>query len=77
MSTLTAGTQGYSAGYDTSDYSGFLIKQDLDPVTGAPGATDLGCELLVDRRHVQCRRLHFAAAAASGRKHRSHDPDGE
>ncbi len=40
MSTLTSGTQGYSAGYDTSDYSGFLIKQDLDPVTGAPGATD-------------------------------------
>ena len=47
MSTLTAGTQGYSAGYDTSDYSGFLIKQDLDPVTGAPGATiwDASCLL--------------------------------
>lgn len=46
MSTLTAGTQGYSAGYDTSDYSGFLIKQDLD-TTGTPGAVvwDAGCIL--------------------------------
>lgn len=47
MSTLTTGTQGYSAGYDTSDYSGFLIKQDLDADTGEPGATiwDAGCLL--------------------------------
>jgi len=47
MSTLTAGTQGYSAGYDTSDYSGFLIKQDLDPATGDPGASiwDASCLL--------------------------------
>jgi type IV pilus assembly protein PilY1 len=47
MSTLTAGTQGYSAGYDTSDYSGFLIKQNLDPDTGEAGATiwDAGCFL--------------------------------
>ncbi len=47
MSTLTAGTQGFSAGYDTSDYSGFLIKQDLDPGTGAPTDTiwDASCLL--------------------------------
>jgi type IV pilus assembly protein PilY1 len=47
MSTLTSGTQGYSAGYDTSDYSGFLTKQDLDPVSGTPGTLrwDAGCIL--------------------------------
>jgi type IV pilus assembly protein PilY1 len=47
LSVLTAGTQGYSAGYDTSDGSGFLIKQDLDATTGDPGdiAWDAGCVL--------------------------------
>ena len=47
MSTLTLATQGYSAGYDTSDYSGFLIKQALDGDTGDPGETfwDAGCLL--------------------------------
>jgi len=41
MSTLTSGTQGYSAGYNTSDYSGFLVKQDLDPETGDPSLSPI------------------------------------
>jgi len=47
MSTLTLGTQGYSAGYDTSDNSGFLYQQNLDPVTGEPSDPiwDAGCLL--------------------------------
>ena len=47
MSTLSAGTQGYFAGYDLSDYSGQLLKKDLDPVTAEPGQTrwDAGCIL--------------------------------
>ncbi len=31
---LTDGTAGYSAGFDTSDWSGFLTRDRLDPVTG-------------------------------------------
>lgn len=47
MSTLSAGTQGYFAGYDLSDYSGQLLKKDLDPITATPGQTrwDAGCIL--------------------------------
>ena len=63
MSTLTAGTQGYSAGYDTSDYSGLLFKQNLDPETGEAGATiwDAGC--LLTGGTFSAGRLHAAAAA--------------
>lgn len=47
MSILTQGTQGYVAGYDSSDWSGFLNKRTLDPDTGVPGDTlwDAGCKL--------------------------------
>jgi type IV pilus assembly protein PilY1 len=48
MSTLTTGTQGYAAGYDTGDYSGFLYKQNLNPDDGTPDPTpvwDAGCLL--------------------------------
>ncbi len=48
MSTLTQNTQGFYAGYDTSDYSGFLQKFALNPDTGATAPTptwDAGCVL--------------------------------
>lgn len=37
---LSAGTDGFLAGYDTSDWSGFLTKNALDPATAAIGAAE-------------------------------------
>lgn len=48
MAILTSGTQGFSAGYDTTDWSGTLTKSDLDPTTGEPETPplwDAGCVL--------------------------------
>lgn len=43
-----AGNTAYSAGYDSSDWSGTLVRENIDPVTNAVGATapwDAGCLL--------------------------------
>ncbi|ANB16546.1 pilus assembly protein [Dokdonella koreensis] len=47
MAILTSGTQGFSAGYDTTDWSGVLTKSNLDPTTGEAMAPlwDAGCVL--------------------------------
>ena len=45
---LTFGTSGYAAGYDSSDWSGKLVREDVDPNTGLAGAEakwDAGCML--------------------------------
>jgi type IV pilus assembly protein PilY1 len=45
---LTFGTSGYAAGYDSSDWSGKLIREDVDPNTGLAGPEaewDAGCIL--------------------------------
>ncbi len=44
---ITDGTTGYSAGYDTTDWSGFVTRNTLDPVTvEAIGVEwDAGCKL--------------------------------
>ena len=44
---VTDGTTGYSAGYDTTDWSGFVIRNSLDPVDASPTGVlwDAGCKL--------------------------------
>jgi type IV pilus assembly protein PilY1 len=45
---LTFGTSGYAAGYDSSDWAGKLVKEEVDPDTGEAGADagwDAGCML--------------------------------
>ena len=44
---ITDGTTGYTAGYDTSDWSGFVTRVDLDPQTGERQGIrwDAGCLL--------------------------------
>jgi len=44
----TAGNVAYAAGYDSSDWSGTLVRENVDPATNAPAATapwDAGCIL--------------------------------
>ncbi|WP_395682633.1 pilus assembly protein [Dokdonella sp.] len=44
----TAGNAAYAAGYDSTDWSGSLVREDVDPVTNAVGALapwDAGCLL--------------------------------
>lgn len=48
VSVLTAGSNAFQAGYDSGDWSGQLVRNTLDPVTGAPVGTaswDAGCVL--------------------------------
>lgn len=45
---LAVGTTGYNAGYDSSDWSGSLVRELIDPATAQPGANavwDAGCKL--------------------------------
>ncbi len=44
---ITDGTTGYTAGYDTTDWSGYLTRNRLDPTTGASTGIewDAGCKL--------------------------------
>jgi type IV pilus assembly protein PilY1 len=44
---ITDGTTGYTAGYDTSDWAGFVTRNTLDGTTGATVAIqwDAGCKL--------------------------------
>lgn len=44
---ITDGTTGYSAGYDTTDWSGFVTRNELDPNTAQSVGIqwDAGCEL--------------------------------
>src|SRR5690606_34306558 len=45
---LTFGTSGYAAGYDSTDWAGKLVKEEVDPDTGEQGDSagwDAGCIL--------------------------------
>lgn len=45
---LTFGNSGYAAGYDSSDWAGKLIREEVDPATGQAGldaSWDAGCML--------------------------------
>lgn len=45
---LAVGTTGYNAGYDSTDWSGSLVRELIDPATAQPGANavwDAGCKL--------------------------------
>ena len=48
LPVLVGGTTAYAGGYDSSDWSGTLIREDIDPVTGERGLEarwDAGCML--------------------------------